>query len=100
MFLNDESLLVGASTSILIKPKLTINGRAADLSLLQNTRIVLQTTNYIDNVPVTRNYDGIVFDSKREYLLQFQVPPNLGKISVSLTTEVKNTTTKRMDTFS
>ena len=99
-YLNTESILVGSSTNIVIKPKLSINGRKADVKDLKNSKVVVQTTNYIDSVPITRNYDGISFENHSECTIQFQVPPSLGSIRVSMTTQVQNATTKKMEDFS
>ena len=41
--LNSESLLVGQEAHILIRPKLTINGRKASLKLLKNCSVKLST---------------------------------------------------------
>ncbi len=66
IYLNAESVIVGSSTTIVIKPSLTINGRAADPKMLKNTKVTVQTSNYIDSVPITRNYDGLSFAKNSE----------------------------------
>lgn len=91
---------MGSSTNIVIKPQLRINGRKADVNMLKSSKVVVQTSNYIDNVPITRNFDGISFDNHSECTIQFQVPPSLGSVRVSLTTQVLNATTKKMEDFS
>ena len=40
-FLNKESVLVGSSTQIVIKPHLTINDRPADVSMLKNSKVIV-----------------------------------------------------------
>ena len=40
-FLSDESVLVGSSTQIVIKPHLTINDRPADVKMLKNCKVVV-----------------------------------------------------------
>ena len=99
-FLNDESVLVGSSTQIVVKPHLTINDRIADVKMLKNSKLVVQTSNYIDGVPITRNYDGLSFENHQLCTIPFQVPPSLGSISVKLSCQVLNATTKKMETFS
>lgn len=100
IYLNSESVIVGSSTTIVIKPSLTINGRTADPKMLKNTKVTVKTSNYIDSVPITRNFDGLSFEKNGECLIQFQVPPSLGSIKVDLKTQVQNATTKRMEDFS
>jgi hypothetical protein len=78
-------MLVGSSTSILIRPKLLINGSKANLKMLKNCKAVLRITNYIDDIPVTKNFDQLSFTNEREVAVQFQVPPNLGSINIRLT---------------
>lgn len=70
-FLNAESLLVGASASIVIKPHLMINDRPANLNMLKNTKVVVTTNNYIDQIPVTKNFEGLSFCNDKELTLQF-----------------------------
>jgi hypothetical protein len=77
-----------------VKGQLNINGRRTNLSLLKNVKIVLTTNNYIDNLPVTKTFGNLSFDNDKELSITFQVPPNLKDISVSLTCELMNATTK------
>jgi len=91
--------LVGASAKLVVIPQLKINGRKADLKMLKNSKVVLTTKNYIDNIPVTKNFAGLSFEDGKELSLQFQVPPNLGTLAVNLTTEVQNATKKKMEHF-
>ena len=61
MNLTDESLLMGSTTKIVVTPMLHLNGMKADLSLLKNVSVVLSTENYIDKVPVTKEFTGLSF---------------------------------------
>jgi hypothetical protein len=92
-------MLVGSSTSILIRPKLLINGSKANLKMLKNCKAVLRITNYIDDIPVTKNFDSLTFTNDRELAVQFQVPPNLGSIHIKLMASVQNSTTRKMESF-
>lgn len=47
-YLNEESVLVGSTASVLINPMLKINGRRAQLTLLQNITAVIKTEDFID----------------------------------------------------
>ncbi len=55
--------------------------------------------NYIDRTPITRNFENLSFEEGRELTVQFQIPMNLESISASLTAEVQNVTTKKMNQF-
>lgn len=90
---------MGSSTSILIRPKLLINGSKANLKMLKNCKAVLSITNYIDDIPVTKNFDSLTFTNDRELAVQFQVPPNLGSIHIKLMAQVQNSTTRKMESF-
>jgi hypothetical protein len=92
-------VLVGASTSVVVKASLNINGRRAQLSLLKNVKLVLTTYNYIDNLPVTKTFSNLQLANDKELLVTFQVPPNLKHIDVNLTCELLNATTKQTEKF-
>ena len=55
--------------------------------------------NYIDRTPITRNFENLSFEEGKELTVQFQIPMNLESISTSLTAEVQNVTTKKMNQF-
>ena len=67
--------------------------------MLKNARLAVTTYNYIDNLSATKNFDDLEFNCANELTVSFQVPVNLSKIECKLTTEVQNSTTKRMDSF-
>lgn len=92
MHLNSESILIGNKASLLIKPALQVNSRQASLSLLKKVKVTLTTTSYIDNLPVTKNFENLTFSDEKDCVLEFQVPPHLGSITATLTCEVYNIT--------
>ena len=61
--------------------------------------MTLTTTSYIDSIPVTKNFENIRFQNGRDCILDFQVPPYLGDISVSLECEVFNITQQKNQAF-
>jgi hypothetical protein len=71
----------------------------ASSELLKNTKVSLTTTSYIDSIPVTKNFENIKFQNNRDCILDFQVPPYLQSISVTLETEVFNITQQRNQKF-
>jgi hypothetical protein len=72
--LNSESVLIGNTASILVRPSLLINGRLANLDLLKNTKIILTTSSYIDSIPVTKTFENLTFSNNKELIVDFQVP--------------------------
>ncbi|CDW90653.1 UNKNOWN [Stylonychia lemnae] len=100
MHLCKESVLIGNKAQIIIRPTLLINGRQAPLKILKNTKIVLTTQNYIDNIPTTKNFDGMTFTENKELVIDFQVPAYLSTISVQITTELYNVTLQQNQSFS
>ena len=97
--LNSESILIGNKASVLIKPQLQINSRLASNELVKNAKVSLTTTSYIDSIPVTKNFENIKFQNGRDCILDFQVPPYLQTISVTLECEVFNLTQQKNQKF-
>ena len=68
---NSESILIGNKAELMVKPVLKINNRQTGVELLKNTVITLTTTNYIDNIPVTKKFEDIKFKNNKELVLDF-----------------------------
>jgi hypothetical protein len=80
---------MGNLAKILIKPTLILNERElADIRLLENTKITLSTLNQVDNISISKTYEDIKFSDSEEYELEFQVPNNIYKISVTVESTV------------
>lgn len=60
----------------------------ADLRLLEQTKVTLQTVNKIDNITISKSYEDVKLNDKEEYEIEFQVPPNIADITVSVQTMV------------
>lgn len=99
-FLPQGATLVGTNTSVLIRGDLRINGRMANLNLLKKVKVVLSTVSFIDNMPVTKTFQNLAFDNDKDLAVTFQVPPNLKTITVELSCEVMNATTKKPQKWS
>lgn len=57
---------------ILVKPYLTLNKREkADLRLLEDTKVTLQTINSIDNITITKTYEELKLNDEEEYEIEF-----------------------------
>jgi phosphate-selective porin len=56
--------------------------------------------NYIDNIPITKNFENLKMEDDRETIIDFQVPPNLETIKVDFSVQVLNNISKAMQNFS
>ena len=90
--LHEESVLVGQTTSITVKPHLSINNRTADLKLLKNCKVTIQTSSYMEATKITREHDA-TFENEKECVIPIQIPPNLASISVTVDAQVLNAST-------
>ena len=52
-----------------------------------------------DNLPVTHKYKNVNFDDNGEYVVSFLVPPNLKSISVSIQTQVLNSSKRELENY-
>jgi len=100
MFLNQESILMGTTTQLVIRPQLLVNGRTADVSLVKNISLVISTDNYIESIPVTKNFTNLQFNHDHELTVDFQIPANLSSIKAKLTCDLINATSKATEKFS
>jgi hypothetical protein len=100
MALNHEEVLLGQKASVMIRPSLFINGRAASLELLKNSKVTLTTLNFTDKVPVTKTFENLTVQNNKEVIVDFQVPPYLQNISVTFSCDVKSLTKQSTESFS
>ena len=72
-----------------MKPTLILNERdLVDLRLLENTKVTLQTVNKVDNITISKSYEDVKLNDDEEYEIEFQVPPNIAEINVTVSTTV------------
>ena len=90
--LHPESLVMGNEATLLVRPKLTLNGRRCDTKLMENNTVILTTTSFVDNIPVTKTYDSMHLDNNNEISVEFQAPPNLSSVDVRFQCDVRNVT--------
>jgi len=50
--------------------------------------VTLQTVNKVDNITVSKSYEDVKLSDSQEYELEFQVPPNVAEINVTVSTTV------------
>lgn len=87
MYVDRESLLRGRKASLLIRPTLLLNGRPADLSVLENTRLTI-TAYDLDDVQSTQEISNITLSAERDFVHELQVPARLKSLRVTLTAQV------------
>ena len=49
---------------------------------------------FIDDLPVTKSFDDLIFNKDKDIVVDFQVPPNLDKIEIVVTADITNITKK------
>ena len=84
-----ESLLDRRKARVVIRPSLSVNGTPVSVSVLEDVRLRITSTNH-DGVSSTREVGGIELSDAAESIHEFQVPPRLSQIGFSLTARVKN----------
>ena len=62
---------MGNNAQVVISPRLTINDRDANISLLKNVNVQLTTINYIDSIPVTKKMEGLNLIDGQELIVEF-----------------------------
>lgn len=78
-------MLVGAQATILITPKLTINGRSAALELLKNVMVSVGTVDFIDEIPTQQQFENLSLSDNGDLTVSITIPASLQKVSVRLT---------------
>jgi len=69
--LNQESILMRTSTQLVVRPQLYVNGRSVDVKMLKNVKLAITTLNYIDKVPLVKNFSSLKFNNDAELTVQF-----------------------------
>lgn len=54
--------------------------------------MTLTTSTYVDNIPVSKNYDSLEANENNDIPIEFQVPPNLQYVKVVFECDVRNVT--------
>ncbi len=94
-----ESLLKRLNSKVIIRPVLAVNGHPVTLSLLENIRLMIETTDQ-DGVTTGKEIsDFQVFDDK-ESVFDFQVPENLQHIRFTLKSQIQNISQNKKEDLS
>ncbi|MDF1658708.1 MAG: hypothetical protein P1U58_13930 [Verrucomicrobiales bacterium] len=86
-FLEQESLIAGRETSVSVRPQLSLHGEPVSVTLLENTKLRIQTTD-ADGIESLVEVEGFELFDSQESVHRFQVPNRLQRIEVSLEGEL------------
>jgi hypothetical protein len=84
-----ESLLTRKKATVVIRPSLTINGTPVTLSVLEDVRLTIKSTDH-EGVSSSKEVADFKLFEDRESTFEFQVPPRLHAISFAVTARVQN----------
>ena len=89
IYVDREALLSRKTASVLVRPMLYLNGTPVTLSVLEEVRLVI-TSSDLDGVATTKEVQDFKLFEDRESIYEFQVPERLAQIGFALTAKVQN----------
>ncbi|MHC5036352.1 MAG: hypothetical protein ACYTHM_03490, partial [Planctomycetota bacterium] len=87
-YVDRENLLKRQHAQILVRPTLRIHGTPVPLSLLENVRLIIESTDRYQ-VSAKKEVPDLPLPADGECTYTFQVPEDLSAIALTLTAEVK-----------
>ena len=90
---------MGQQASILLRPRLFINGRKTSVSSLVDCKAQVVITDFEDLITKIE-FDALKFTDNEEKIVSFQVPPNSKHIELSLNAKVMVTSTRSFRSLS
>ncbi len=84
-----EALLKRKKAQVVVRPGLYLNGTPVTLSVLEDVKLVLTSTDH-DGVTTTKEVNDFKLFENRESVYEFQVPARLWKINFTLKAKVQN----------
>lgn len=92
-FMLPESFITGNVCTIAISPQLLLNDRTVDISLMKNIHCVLKTSNCVDGITSTKDYNNLSISANKELLIQFRVLDHIKEVNVEFNADVNNSVT-------
>lgn len=89
IYVDRESLLQRKKTNVVVRPQLYLNGTPVTLSVLEDVRLVITSTDH-DGVSTTKEVAEFELFEDRESTYEFQTPQRLSNISFTLNAKVQN----------
>lgn len=84
-----ESLLQRRKATVLIRPALFLNGTPAPLSILEDVRLTIHSTDH-DNVATSKEIGDLKLAQDRDLTYEFQAPQRLANLTFGLLAKVQN----------
>lgn len=91
-YVDREALLTRKTADLVIRPGLFVNGTPSSLSLLEEVKLTIQSTD-LDGVPSAVEVPNFKLFEDRESIHEFQVPQRLASITFRLTAKIKQVIT-------
>ncbi len=88
-YVDREALLKRKKAKLVVRPGLYVNGTPVTLSVLEDVRLVLTSTD-LDGVATTKEVADFELSEVRESAYEFQVPARLATIGFALRAKVQN----------
>jgi len=90
--LHPDSMVMRGKATILVRPQLYINNQTADITLLQNAKVIITSQNYTDSIPVTKIFDEFKLVPNKEIELSFNVMAHMQCLNVKFDAEITKLT--------
>ena len=88
IYVDREALLKRKTAEVLIRTSLSLNGTPSSLSLLEDVKFIITSTD-LDGIASSQEIPNFKIFEDRETTHEFQVPARLASISFTLTAKVK-----------
>lgn len=88
IYVDREALLARKKTQVVVRPMLYVNGTPATLSVLEEVRLVITSTD-LDGVASSKDVPDFKLYEDREALYEFQVPQRVANVTFALKAKVK-----------
>ncbi len=89
IYVDRESLLQRKKAQVVLRPQLYLNGTPVTLSVLEDVRLVITSTDH-DGISTTKEVADFKLYEDRESIYEFQTPQRLSNISFTLKAKVRN----------
>lgn len=89
LFVDRENLLKRRTAKIVVRPVLWVSGAKAPLELLEETVLVVSSTD-LEGVKSVKEYKGLKLNDAKELTLELKVPENVRSFVITMKAKVKN----------
>jgi hypothetical protein len=89
IYVDREMLVAGETCEVLVRPELRVSGTRADISLLEEVTLVIDSVDQ-DGIRSSKTVADFKLNNDGESTYTFKVPDNLSGISIALRAKVQN----------